>query len=136
MIMCKTELGIDTFSFYSNLTPKQKSGILEVLRALPGFQTKREDYIEETYEYTSDCFADQGVKLMVFRKKKSVWGLFVVLHPTLLLGEDDRSALYHPKKKVQGTDETGGQHIEAGPRSMQIARDEAVPGGCHGKSVF
>ena len=34
MTMCKTELGIDTFSFYSNLTPKQKSGILEVLRAL------------------------------------------------------------------------------------------------------
>ena len=100
MTMCKTELGIDTFSFYSNLTPKQKSRILEVLRALPGFQTKREDYIEETYEYTSDCFADQGVKLMVFRKKKSVWGLFVVLHPTLLLGDHDRSALYHPKKKV------------------------------------
>ena len=68
--MCKTELGIDTFSFYSNLTPKQKSGILEVLRALPGFKTKREDYIEKTYEYTSDCFADQGVKLMIFRKKK------------------------------------------------------------------
>lgn len=101
MTMCKTELGIDTFSFYSNLTPKQKSRILEVLRDLPGFQTKREEYIEETYEYTSDCFADQGVKLMIFRKKKSVWGLFVVLHPTLLLlGEDDRSALYHPKKKV------------------------------------
>lgn len=98
--MCKTELGIDTFSFYSSLTPKQKSRILEAIQALPEFRTKREDYMEETYEYTSDCFADQGVKLMIFRKKKSVWGLFVVLHPTLLLGEHDRSALYHPKKKV------------------------------------
>ena len=52
MTMCKTELGIDTFSFYSNLTPKQKSRILEVLRVLPGFQTKREDYIMLTEQWS------------------------------------------------------------------------------------
>ena len=96
--MCKIETGIDTFSFYCSLTPKQKSKIMEAIQILPGFQTRQSDYIEDTYKYTSDCFAEQGIKLVVFRKKKSVWGLFVILHPTLLMGNKDRSALYHPQK--------------------------------------
>lgn len=98
--MCKIDIGIDSFSCTYNLTPKQKDSILDALRMRPKFQTRYSDYFDRTYVYTSDCFAGQGLKLRVFRHKGSVWNLTVTIHPTLLLGDADRSTLFHPNKKT------------------------------------
>ena len=98
--MCKIEMGIDSFSCTYSLTPKQKDSILDALSLRPKFQTRYSDYFDRTYDYTSDCFAGQGLKLRVSRYKGSVWNLTVTIHPTLLLGDADRSALFHPNKKT------------------------------------
>ena len=98
--MCKIDMGIDSFSCTYSLTPKQKDSILGALRMRPKFQTRCSDYFDCTYDYTSDCFAGQGIKLRVSRHKGSVWNLTVTVHPTLLLGDTDRSALFHPNKKT------------------------------------
>lgn len=84
------ELGFDTLSYYYVLTARQTGGIIEQLKALPGFRTERQDYWEQTYVYHSDCFAKQGVKMVVSQIKGSRWGLLVVVHPTLVLGIPDR----------------------------------------------
>ncbi|MCF2661505.1 hypothetical protein [Pseudoflavonifractor phocaeensis] len=98
--MCQIDIGIDSFSCTYSLTPKQKSSILGALRIRPKFQTRCSDYFDCTYDYTSDCFAGQGIKLRVSRHKGSLWNLTVTIHPTLLLGDTDRSALFHPNKKT------------------------------------
>lgn len=97
--MHKVETGIDTFTFYYSLTPNQKTKIMDQLSRLPGFLKRQASYFENTYRYTSDCFAKQGVKLEIFRKEGSIWGMYIILHPTLVLGDQDRSALYQPCKK-------------------------------------
>lgn len=97
--MCKIDMGIDSFSCTYSLTPKQKDSILNALKMRPKFQTRYSDYFDRTYVYTSDCFAGQGIKLQASRHKGSVWNLTVTIHPTLLLGNIDRSALFHPNKE-------------------------------------
>jgi len=97
----KTETGIDTCSFYYTLTSKQKSKIFERLKKLPGFRKEVNCYAENTYSYSSDYFAKKGVKIWVQRNKGSPWGLMIVIHPTLVLGNSDRSALYQPQKKQE-----------------------------------
>ena len=99
-MMCKVDIGIDSFSCTYSLTPKQKDSILNALKMRPKFQTRYSDYFDRTYVYTSDCFAGQGIKLQASRHKGSVWNLTVTIHPTLLLGDADRSALFHPNKKT------------------------------------
>lgn len=96
--MCEVELGIDTLSCYYRLTPGQKTDIIKRLKDLPDFRTDQ-NYWENTHIYRSDCFAEQGVKLVVSRMNGKPWGLLVVIHPTLVLGEADRGALYLPGKK-------------------------------------
>ena len=92
------QIGIDTISFYHCLSPKQKRKITEKLTVLSQFRPIKEDYENDSYEYISDYFAMQGVKLRISRIEGSVWGLYVIVHPTLVLGEDDRSALYQASK--------------------------------------
>lgn len=99
--MHSVELGIDTLSYYCGLTSKQKSSIIERLKVLPDFRIERQDYWEKTYVYHSDCFAKQGIKLIISQVKGSRWGLLVVVHPTLVLGVSDRSALYRPEKESE-----------------------------------
>ena len=96
--MCKVDVGIDSFSYTYSLTPKQKDRILGALRIRPRFQIRCSDYFDCTYDYASDCFAGQGIKLRVSRYRGSIWTLAVTVHPTLLLGNTDRSALFHPDK--------------------------------------
>ncbi len=97
----KTETGIDTYSLYYTLTSKQKSKILERLKKLPSFRKKVSCYFENTYSYSSDCFAKKGVKIWVQRNKGAPWGLLIIVHPKLVLGSSDRSTLYQPQKKQE-----------------------------------
>ncbi|MCF2660904.1 hypothetical protein [Pseudoflavonifractor phocaeensis] len=97
--MCKIDMGIDSFSCTYSLTPKQKDSILGALRIRPRFQIRCNDYFDCTYDYASDCFAGQGIKLRVSRYRGSIWRLTVTVHPTLLLGDTDRSALFRPDKE-------------------------------------
>lgn len=99
--MREENAGIDSFSYYHVLTSGQKSNIMERLQKLPGFHTVTSNYAGNTYAYLSDCFADQGVKVWVCRKTGKLWGLLIVVHPTLVLGGSDRSALYQPRKKEE-----------------------------------
>ena len=92
------QTGFDTMCYYHALSPKQKRKILEQLQQLPEFRTIQDDYIDETYKYGCEYFAPSGVKLYAFREKGSVWGLFIVVHPALVLGDTDRSALYQSTK--------------------------------------
>lgn len=98
MTKCEVQMGFDTSSYYHFLSSKQKRKILERLQKLPGFRTIKDDYLSESYRYGSDYFAAEGVKIYVFREKRNTWDLFVVVHPTLVLGDDDRSALYQASK--------------------------------------
>lgn len=97
--MCEVEIGIDSFSFCYPLTSKQKSQIIENLKSLPKFQTRCSNYFEKTYDYTSDYFAKRGVKLRIFKKKGSIWNLFITIHPILLMGVAHRGSLYAPNNK-------------------------------------
>ena len=91
-------LGIDTFSFYFPLSYQQKEQIITNLKSCKGFEGKS-DYWADSHENHSEAFADQGIKIDVFQKKRSVWGLMITIHPMLLLGNPDRSALYNPSRK-------------------------------------
>ena len=93
--------GIDSFSCYYTLTSKQKRGIMEKLKKLPGFRTEISNYIENSYSYLSDCFVDKGIRIWLRRINGKPWGLLIVVHPMLLLGSSDRSALFQPKKKSE-----------------------------------
>ena len=93
--------GIDSFSHYHTLTSKQKRGIMEKLKKLPRFQTEISNYVENSYSYLSDCFVDEGVRIWLRRINGKPWGLLIVVHPRLVLGSSDRSALYMPKKKTE-----------------------------------
>ena len=95
---CELQSGFDTLSYYHPLSPKQKRKILDQLQKLPEFRTIKDDYFNESYRYGSDYFAAYGVKIYVSRERGSVWGLLVVVHPTLVLGDNDRSALYQLTK--------------------------------------
>ena len=92
------QIGIDTISYYHCLSPKQKRKIMEKLTALPQFRPIKENYEHDSYKYASGYFAEQGVKLQISRIAGNPWGLLVIIHPTLVLGEDDRSALYQASK--------------------------------------
>ena len=95
---CELQSGFDTLSYYHPLSPKQKRKILDQLQKLPEFRTIKNDYFNESYRYGSDYFAAYGVKIYVSRERGSVWGLLVVVRPTLILGDNDRSALYQLAK--------------------------------------
>lgn len=97
--MCQSELGIDTFSYYYKLTSKQKTEIIKHLKAKEEFHTQVSDYFEDTYTYSSDCFKNNGVRVWIQRINGSPWGLLIVVHPLLVLGGSDRSALYQPQNK-------------------------------------
>lgn len=96
-----TEVGIDTFSYYHTLTSGQKSKIMERLKNMSKFHTATSNYLENTYSYFSDCFVDKGVRIWVSRKGGKPWGLLIVVHPMLVLGCSDRSALYKPQEKSE-----------------------------------
>ena len=99
--MCKRreiQTGLDTFSYYHGLSPKQKRAILKKLKALPNFITVKDDYEDDSYVYVSSYFSVRGVKLCIFRIRGSRWGLYVIVHPSLALGNEDRSALYQATK--------------------------------------
>jgi len=93
--------GIDSFSYYYVLTPKQKSKILETLKKLPEFRMELSSYKEDTYSYLSDALAENGIKIWVSRISGKPWGLLLVIHPLLVLGSKDRSKLYQPQKKSE-----------------------------------
>lgn len=92
------QIGFDTFCFYHSLSPRQKRAIMKELKARSKFKPIRDDYENNSYEYASSYFAKQGVNLRISRIKGSVWGLYIIVHPTLVLGDDDRSALYQVMK--------------------------------------
>lgn len=97
--MCEIDLGIDTFSYYYPLTPKQKSKIFERLSAKKEVRTERSDYESGTYIYFSNCFKNDGIKIQIHRIKGNPWGMVIVVHPLLVLGNSDRFSLYQPEKK-------------------------------------
>lgn len=99
--MCKTQLGIDTFSYYYKLTSGQKSKIIGNLKTKKGFRTRISNYIKDTYVYSSDYFKDDGIKIWIKRINGNPWGLLIVVHPMLILNSSDRSALYQPDKKSE-----------------------------------
>ena len=84
--MCKIELGIDTFSYYYKLTSRQKAEIIGHLKAKEGFRTEISNY---------------GIRIWIQRIKGNPWGLLIVVHPLLVLGDSDRSTLYRPQKKAE-----------------------------------
>lgn len=92
------QIGIDTISFRHNLSFKQKKAIIKEMKGLPKFKNNEHDYEHPSHKYTSDYFAKQGVKLQISRTEENPWELLVIIHPTLVLGEDDRSALYYASK--------------------------------------
>lgn len=97
------QIGLDTISFHHSLSPKQKKKMMEKLKLLSKFKTVNSDYESDSYQYSSDHFAELGVKLRIARCKGKPWGLYVIVHPTLILGDDDRSALYQAKKSSYKT---------------------------------
>lgn len=97
--MGKAELGIDSFSYYYKLTSKQKSKILEHLKAKKKFRIERDDYESDTHIYFSSYFKDDGIKIWIERIKGNPWGMLIVVHPLLVLGDPDRSALYQLREK-------------------------------------
>ena len=99
--MCEVQTGIDTFCCYHVLTSCQKSKIVEALTHSPGFCKVGDDYWANTVLFASTCFINRGVKLSVFRKEGGPWGLFVIVHPMLVLGKLDRSMLYLPQRKKE-----------------------------------
>lgn len=92
------QIGIDTISFRHNLSFKQKKAIIKEMKGLPKFKNNEYDYEYPSHKYTSDYFAKQGVKLQISRTEENPWELLVIIHPTLVLGENDRSALYYASK--------------------------------------
>lgn len=97
--MGDNEFGIDTFSYYHTLTSKQKHKIIESLKKLHGFRAEKSNYVENSYSYLSDYLVDGGVRIWLRRSGGKPWGLLLVVHPMLALGNTDRSALYKPKKQ-------------------------------------
>ena len=93
------ELGIDSMNYTGTLTAAQKDAVLSELKKRKGFQKHCGDYFKERYHYSSDCFADQGVKIQIEKTAKTPWRLSLIVHPTLVLGEKDRSKLWQPTKK-------------------------------------
>ena len=124
-------LGIDTFSFYFPLSYHQKEQVITRLKSYKGFYQENDDYWAESCEYRSEAFADQGIKIRVFQKKRSVWGLMVTIHPMLLLGNPDRSALYNPKRKTyRELDALPIWDFGASWHSLLPGRYEALPCRC------
>ena len=97
--MCQVEFGVDTFSYYYKLTSGQKSKIIKYLKTKQGFRTQINNYLSDTYAYSSDCFKDEGIRIWIQRINGSPWGLLIVVPPMLVLGGSDRSALYQPQNK-------------------------------------
>ncbi len=97
-ILLGITIGIDTILYYKALSYSQMEKILSAMMRLSGFFTEEDDYEHESYSYRSEHFADKGIRIRVSKRGDSPWGLYVLIHPTLLLGNDDRSALYRPTK--------------------------------------
>ena len=93
------EPGIDSMNYTGPLTAAQKDAVLSELKKRAGFQKNCGDYFKEYYHYSSDCFADQGVKIQIEKTAKTPWRISLIVHPTLVLGEKDRSKLWQPTKK-------------------------------------
>lgn len=94
-----TLIGIDTIRYYNILTNKQAGKTLDAISCLDSFFTETKDDRRGKYSYRSEYFAEQGIKIRVAKYGDSPWGLYILLHPTLLLGDNDRSALYRPNKE-------------------------------------
>ena len=92
--------GIDTFTVSRDLSWKQKEGILKTIKNLNSFRDESGDYESDYHCFRSDHFASQGIKLIMKKKGKHPWKLYILLHPTLLLGDSDRTSLYCPAKKT------------------------------------
>lgn len=92
--------GIDTFSLYHTLTPKQVYGMTTRLRELGKVYTRESNYFYGGGEYVSRHFAKKGVVFTIREQKLNLWGVYITVHPALALGEADRSLLYQPKKKT------------------------------------
>lgn len=97
------QIGFDTISFQYSLSTEQKKKIMEKLKLLSKFKTVNSDYESDSYQYFSDHFAEQGVKLHISRYNGKPWRLYVIVHPTLVIGDNDRSALYQAKKSSYKT---------------------------------
>ena len=93
------ELGVDSVNYTGILSAAQKDALLSELKKRKGFRKHCSDYFRECCHYSSDCFADQGVKLQIEKTAKTPWRLSLIVHPTLVLGEKDRSKLWQPTKK-------------------------------------
>ena len=91
-------IGIDTVYLYCALTYKQARAIIDTIAKLSAFFTEFDDYEFDRYACRSEHFADRGIKIRAAKYGGGPWGLYILLHPALLLGSDDRSALYQPTK--------------------------------------
>lgn len=65
------ELGIDSVNYTGTLSAAQKDALLSELKKRKGFQKHCGDYLRECYHYSSECFADQGVKIQVKKSAKT-----------------------------------------------------------------
>jgi len=92
--------GIDTVSFYVVLTHSQKNTILRrMTEHKKAFFTEEDNYERGVYSYRSEYLAEQGIKLRVAKYGNTPWGLYILVHPALALGNTDRAALYQPNKE-------------------------------------
>lgn len=64
------ELGIDSVNYTGILSAAQKDALLSELKKRKGFRKHCSDYFRECCHYSSDCFADQGVKLQIEKRRK------------------------------------------------------------------
>ena len=119
------ETGIDTIMFYCVLSDEEKQAIMCSLTKHPEkFYTETPDS-EKVKSYRSDHYANEGVKIRVRKYKGNPWGLYLLVHPTLALGNKDRAALYQPAKK---------NYAELTSTVNQILREINAP--CKTKNMY
>lgn len=122
------ELGIDSVNYTGTLSAAQKDALLSELKKRKSFQKHCGDYFGEYYHYSSECFADQGVKIQVKKSAKIPWRLSLIVHPTLVLGEKDRSKLWQPTKKgfraMENTlvSKLAKVRLELSPEALSLSR--------------
>lgn len=91
------EAGIDTICYACTLTSGQKDRVFQAIKGKAGFRTEARDYWKGQFVYTYSGWP--GIRLRLWRGGEAVpWELEVIAHPTRVLGNPDRSALYVPQK--------------------------------------
>ena len=98
--MGRIDIGVDTFSLYHQLSPTQVYCMVKRIKGCDKFQEKKSDYFSGGGEFVCRQFADQGVTVRIIEQKTNVWGLYIIVHPSLALGETNKALLYQPKKKT------------------------------------